>query len=55
MRDQRLLQAWRDALQAAGQAGLLRGKTVLDLGCGLGMLSLLAATVGAAVRLAASS
>ncbi|EFJ40775.1 hypothetical protein VOLCADRAFT_99370 [Volvox carteri f. nagariensis] len=47
MQDRVLTAAWREAL-AAAPPGALEGRTVLDVGCGLGLLSMLAAKAGAA-------
>lgn len=43
LRDVPLMSAWRQAI--LGNAALFRGATVLDVGCGLGALSLLCAKV----------
>ncbi|MEW5314293.1 MAG: hypothetical protein WDW38_005801 [Sanguina aurantia] len=45
LRDVPLMSAWRQAI--LGNAALFRGATVLDVGCGLGALSLLCAKAGA--------
>lgn len=44
LRDVPLMSAWRQAI--LGNTALFRGATVLDVGCGLGALSLLCAKVG---------
>ncbi|GLC33953.1 hypothetical protein PLESTB_000822100 [Pleodorina starrii] len=47
LQDRVLTTAWRDALSSA-PPGALEGRVVLDVGCGLGLLSMLAAKAGAA-------
>ncbi|GIL85408.1 hypothetical protein Vretimale_10629 [Volvox reticuliferus] len=47
LQDRVLTAAWRDAL-AAAPPGALEGRVVLEVGCGLGLLSMMAAKAGAA-------
>ncbi|GIL60444.1 hypothetical protein Vafri_15030 [Volvox africanus] len=47
LQDRVLTTAWREAL-AAAPPGALEGRVVMEVGCGLGLLSMLAAKAGAA-------